>query len=79
MTSVTTNTGGTQQFNGCWVTITIPLPTSYTAPHPVDRHDHRRGWLVEDPLHHGWRRSSFSTDLTTWKVAIRGNPVHLVP
>jgi hypothetical protein len=26
----------------------------------------------------GGSTSSFSTDLTTWQVNIRGNPVHLV-
>jgi len=34
VTSVTTNTGGTSLFNGCWVTISIVLPNTYNAPHP---------------------------------------------
>jgi hypothetical protein len=79
VTSVTTNTGGTSLFNGCWVTITIPLPTNYSAPHPSSDSVTSEGgwWKIRYTM--GGASSSFSTDLTTWKVAIRGNPVHLVP
>ena len=43
---------------------------------PTRRHDrHRPARLVEDPLQHD-RRSA--TDITTWQVQIRGNPVHLI-
>jgi hypothetical protein len=77
VTSVVTNTGGSSRFNGCWVTITIPLPASYSAPHPsTDTITTDGGW---------WKMryimgagSGNATDLTTWKVSIRGNPVHLV-
>jgi len=77
VTSVVTNTGGSSRFNGCWLTITIPLPASYSAPLPAsDTIAHEGGW---------WKMryimgtgSGNATDLTTWKVSIRGNPVHLV-
>lgn len=78
VTAVTTNTGGTSLFNGCWITITIALPTNYSAPHPSTDSVTSDGgwWKIRYTM--GGAASSFSTDLTTWKVAIRGNPVHLV-
>ncbi len=78
VTSVTTNTGGSSRYNGCWLTITIPLPTNYDAPHPSSDHitDEGGWWKIRYTM--GGSTSDFSTDLTTWKVSIRGNPVHLV-
>jgi hypothetical protein len=78
VTSVTTNTGGSSLFNGCWLSITIPLPASYTAPHPTSDTITNEGgwWKIRYTM--GGSASNFSTDLTTWKVSIRGNPVHLV-
>ncbi len=75
VTSVTTNTGGSSRFNGCWLTITVALPQDYSAPtDPVSGED--GWWKIRYQM--GGSTSSFSTDLTTWKVNIRGNPVHLV-
>jgi hypothetical protein len=75
VTSVTTNTGGSSRFNGCWLTIEIALPTNYTAP--ADPVSGENGWWkIRYTM--GGSTSSFSTDLTTWQVDIRGNPVHLV-
>jgi len=75
VTSVTTNTGGNSLYNGCWLTIEVVLPTSYDAP--VDPVSGERGWWkIRYAM--GGRTSDFSTDLTTWTVSIRGNPVHLV-
>ena len=53
-TSVTTNTGGTSLFNGCWLTIEIPLRPR-TTPRLIPTHGqrHHRRRLVEDPLQHG--------------------------
>jgi hypothetical protein len=78
VTSVTTNTGGSSLFNGCWLTITIPLPATYDAPHPATDTVTSDGgwWKIKYTM--GGSSTSFSTDLTTWKVSIRGNPVHLV-
>jgi hypothetical protein len=75
---VTTNTGGSSQFNGCWLTIEIPLPNTYSAPHPSsDSVTTETGWWkIRYTM--GGSTSNFSTDLTTWKVSIRGSPVHLV-
>lgn len=75
-TSVTTNSGGTNHFNGCWLTITIPLDATYDAPTPP---------TVPGP---GWWKirynmsgltSQTSNDLTAWRVSLVGSPVHLVP
>ena len=45
VSSVTTNTGGSSLFNGCWLTIEIPLPTNYSAPHPSsDTVTNEGGW-----------------------------------
>ncbi|MEA2347082.1 MAG: hypothetical protein QOG62_869, partial [Thermoleophilaceae bacterium] len=78
VSSVTTNTGGSSQFNGCWLTIEIPLPNTYSAPHPSsDSVTTETGWWkIRYTM--GGSTSNFSTDLTTWKVSIRGSPVHLV-
>lgn len=75
VSAVTTNTGGSSRFNGCWLTIEIALPTTYSAPtDPVSGED--GWWKIRYTM--GGSTSSFSTDLTTWQVNIRGNPVHLV-
>lgn len=61
------SSGGAQGFNNSVVTITIPLPTNYGS-----------GGLAEN----GWWKIRYNVsggnDTTTWKVTIRGNPVHLV-
>lgn len=68
---VTSSTSGTNYFNNQWVTISVLLPTSYSAPTPPGE---------PGP---GWFKIQYSTtgtgqDVTTWSVNIRGNPVHLV-
>jgi hypothetical protein len=72
-TEIQTNTGGTKVFNGCWLTISIPIPTSYTAPDPSGVGP--GWWKIRYRMGSG---SGSAFDLTTWQVAIRGNPVHLV-
>ena len=72
---MTTNTGGTSLFNGRWLTIEVDLPANYSAPNdPVSGEP---GWW-KIRYNMSGSASSFSTDLTTWQVNIRGNPVHLV-
>ena len=63
---VTYNTA--KVYNGCWLYIDITL-TGYTAP--------QDGWWKIQYNMGG--SSGQATDLTTWQVNIRGNPVHLVP
>jgi hypothetical protein len=64
---VETSTGSTSHFNGCWLYISIPVPTSYTAP--------QSGWWK---IEYAMGGSTNSTDETTWQVNIKGNPVHLI-
>jgi hypothetical protein len=73
VTSVTTNTGGSSVFNGCWVTIQIPLADNYTAPTPPGEPG-PGWWKVRYAMGAG---TSNAFDLTTWEVRILGNPVHL--
>jgi hypothetical protein len=79
VTSVTTNTGGSSLYNGCWLTIAVRLPSDYAAPHPSSDTVTSEGgwWKIRYSM--GGSTSSYSTDLTTWQVSIRGSPVHLVP
>jgi len=57
----------TSKYNGCWLTIDVPIPANYTAP--------QSGWWK---IKYTMTGSGTSTDVTTWKANIRGNPVHLV-
>ena len=66
VTSIVTYSSGASRFNGCWLTITIPIPSTYTAP--------QDGWWK---IRYNMTGSSTATDITTWEVSIRGNPVHL--
>jgi hypothetical protein len=77
-TTVRTNTGGTSLFNGCWVTIEIDVDSDYDAPLPSTDTVATEGgwWKIRYIMGSG---SNPSTDLTTWQVELRGNPVHLVP
>ena len=73
--SVTTNTGGTSLFNGCWLQIKVQIPTNYSAP--IDPVSGEPGWWKIRYIMSG-SSGSYSTDLTTWQVNLLGNPVHLV-
>jgi hypothetical protein len=75
VTSITTNTGGSSRFNGCWLTIEIPIPIGYTAPQPPGEPE-AGWWKIRYDM--GGSASDNAFDLTTWQVSIRGNPVHLV-
>ena len=67
--SVQTNVRGDSpgKFNGCWLTIAIPIPTDNTVA--------QQGWWK---IQYNMTGNGTSNDVTTWKVSIRGNPVHLV-
>jgi len=78
VSSVTTNTGGYKVFNGCWLTIEIPLPSDYDAPRPATEDPSVEGgwWKIRYVM--GNESTTPAFDLTTWQVELRGNPVHLV-
>ena len=74
VTSLKTTISGSGQYNNSWVTLTIPLPKTYTAPLPPGEPAGILGgwWKIK------YTFDSTTTDTTTWQVSIRGNPVHLV-
>ena len=74
-TPVVTNTGGTSLFNGCWLRLTIVLDDAYAAPTPPGEPG-GGWWKIRYSM--GGLTTDYSTDLTTWKVQILGNPVHLI-
>jgi hypothetical protein len=78
VTSVTTNTGGTSLFNGCWLNIELVLPNDYVAPHPSSDSVTSEGGWWKIRYNMSGSTGDYSTDLTTWQVELRGNPVHLV-
>ena len=73
-TSLKTTINNATQYQNSWVTITVPLPKTYAAPHPSSEQAGILGgwWKIR------YTYSSATSDTTTWQVSIRGNPVHLV-
>lgn len=63
---IVTTSSGHRYFNGHWLVVDIPIPSDYTAP--------QNGWWKVAYTYYG----GAAHDRTTWKVTIRGNPVHLV-
>jgi hypothetical protein len=79
--SVLTNTGSSQVFGGCWVTIQIPLTRDYLGQDytaPTSAGDPGPGWWKIRYIMGGRTSDDPAFDLTTWQVDIIGNPVHLV-
>jgi Flp pilus assembly protein TadG len=67
----TSDAAACRYYNNQWVTISVPIPSSYAAPTPPGE---------PGP---GWWKIEYNTlgtgqDITTWEVNIRGNPVHLI-
>ena len=62
-------------YNGQWLRLCLQVPNNYTAPKPSG-----------EPFDGGWYKVRYTmgsggspaTDLTSWRVTIRDNPVHLV-
>jgi hypothetical protein len=75
-TSVSTSTLG--RFNGCWLTISVVVPDSATYALCTDGSGNaiacQDGWWK---IRYNMTGTGASNDVTTWKVTIRGNPVHL--
>jgi Flp pilus assembly protein TadG len=74
VTSLKTTISGAAQYNNSWVTLTVVLPKTYTAPVPAGEPAGTLGgwWKIR------YTFDSTTSDTTTWQVSIRGNPVHLV-
>ena len=66
---IVTEATGSQpgEFNGCWLTISVSIPTTTRR--------YQGGWWK---IRYNMTGSGTSNDVTTWKVSIRGNPVHLI-
>ncbi len=73
--ALTTNTGNNSLFNGCWLTLDITLPNTYSAPQPPGEPG-AGWWKIRYTM--GSQSTAPAFDLTTWQVQIRGNPVHLI-
>ena len=71
---IVTNTGGSSQFNGCWLTIVVVIPGNYDGVAPTA--GDQNWWKIQYTM--GGASTDNAFDLTTWQVTIRGNPVHLV-
>ncbi len=67
--------GGGHPFNDSWLTILIPLPSTYGSGGLTPLGESEAGWWKID-----YRIASGvqSNDTTTWRVSVRGNPVHLI-
>ncbi len=72
--SIRTSNGAGGIYNGYWVRLCVQLPDDYSAPTPPGETE-AGWWKIRYTMGAG---TNASTDLTTWKVSIRGNPVHLV-
>ncbi len=57
----------TGKFNGCWLVIQAVIPDNYQA-------DQLGWWKIKYTM----TGNGTSNDVTTWKVQILGNPVHLI-
>ncbi len=69
VTSVVTYSSGSQPFNGCWLQISIRVPTNYTAPNGG-------WWKIQYTM--GGSSADNAVDVTTWKASLGGSPVHLI-
>lgn len=81
VSAIETSSGSGAHYNGQWLRLCFQLPEDWSAPAaPADALT-PTGCICE-----GWFRIQYdmgggsnpSTDLTTWKVEVRGNPVHLI-
>jgi Flp pilus assembly protein TadG len=70
-TSLVTSSSSCNFYNNQWITISVPIPASYTAPTPPG--EPGPGWWKIEYI-----TGSVGQDITTWEVNIRGNPVHLI-
>src|SRR5205823_13757362 len=70
-TSLQTSNSSTNFYNNQWVTLSVSLPSNYTAATPPGESE-PGWWKIEYTV------GTTGSDVTTWEVNIRGNPVHLV-
>jgi len=72
VTQIQTHSSSGSPYNNTWITILIPLPSSYGSV----------GLTPPGETQPGWWKIQYNViggnDTTTWRVLIRGNPVHLI-
>jgi hypothetical protein len=72
VTQIQTHSSSGNPFNNSWITILIPLPATYGSTGLTPPGETQAGWWkIEYNVTGG-------NDTTTWRVLIRGNPVHLI-
>ncbi len=74
--TIQTSNGNGGLYNGYWLRLCIKIDNLYKAPKPTGEAE--GGWWKIQYSMGGNSNDNPSTDLTTWSVNIRGNPVHLV-
>lgn len=70
-----TTSGGSHPYNDSWLTILIPLPSTYGSVGLTPAGETQAGWWKID---YQIAAGVQSNDTTTWRVGVRGNPVHLI-
>jgi Flp pilus assembly protein TadG len=65
----------THPFNASWLTILVPLPSTYGSGGLTPGSETQAGWWKID---YRIAAGVQSNDTTTWRVSVRGNPVHLI-
>ncbi|HEV8536086.1 MAG TPA: pilus assembly protein TadG-related protein [Candidatus Limnocylindria bacterium] len=70
-TQLRTSDSSCNYYNNQWVTISVAIPATYTAPTPPG--EPGPGWWKIE-----YNTGASQQDITTWEVNIRGNPVHLI-
>jgi hypothetical protein len=69
----TTFSGGSHPYNDSWLTILIPLPSTYGSVGLTPSGEPGAGWWKIE-----YDVTGAANDTTTWRTSIRGNPVHLI-
>lgn len=72
VTQLQTADAGTVLYNNAWITIEIPLPANYGQGGLTPPGETEPGWWKIE-----YQVTAAGNDTTTWKVNVRGNPVHL--
>jgi hypothetical protein len=72
---IATTSSGTHPYNDSWLTILVPLPSTYGSVGLTPPGETQAGWWKID---YRIAAGVQSNDTTTWRVSVRGNPVHLV-
>ena len=70
-----TSSGGSHPFNDSWITILVTLPSTYGSVGLTPGSESQAGWWKID---YRIAAGVQSNDTTTWRVSVRGNPVHLI-